>query len=325
VRAKRGECVRNPEPRAAVEALRDKPTSERRRLIRNLSVGLAWVEAGDAFQVTADDLATAKGRPSERAQAFLDTFAVSFGELGSTVAFRGFHPLRGRPIIRDEGQYYCTYHGNVLYALRQRLEEGLKPETGSAATEQRWERYNQTRRRYIEHRAVRMLGASLKTDLAWTNPTYSVDGGDAIEIDGLVILDRVALVLEAKGAPLTGPARRALEPRLKRDVETVLSAAADQAGRLSSAIEEGRTIEFRDSNGEPIPLDPQQLSRVFPIVVTLDDFSGLSTSAWALAEADLLDVPEPLLGSSAFTNSRLWWTSSNTPPSFPTSSCDGGD
>jgi hypothetical protein len=291
----RGGELHNPEFAPIAEGLRDAPKSKRRRLIRNMTIGYAWSHAGDAMQLTVADLAEHTGRAEDKASSFLEAFAIDFGSEEPTTAFSGSHPLRARPIIRDgEGHYFCTYHGNVLFALRSRFEEALKPREGDAATAQRWERYNRARAKYIEERAVALLRDGLKTDLAWVNPTYVIEGGDRIEIDGLVVIDTVALVVEAKGAALSEPAKRALEPRLKRDIEATLEEAAGQANRLSTAIEKREPIAFADRNGNPIPLDHAQLSRVFPIVVTLDDFSGLSTSVWALAEAGLLDAPEPL-------------------------------
>jgi hypothetical protein len=277
-----------------VEFLSKEPKRRQKRLIRNMAISFAWTRAGDAMQVTPPELAEATGRSEGVAAAFLDAFSLDFGQ-SPTFELRGSHPLRTRPIIRDgKGNYLCTYHGNVLFALRPRLEQALKPEASDRATTQRWERYNRVRRKYVEERAVSLLSDGLKTTSAWLNPTYVIGDGERVEIDGLVVLDTVALVVEAKGAALSAPARRALEGSLKRDIEETLERAAEQANRLAAAIEAHEPIVISDADGKPIPFDANQLSRVFAVVVTLDDFSGLSTSAWALAEAELLEAPEPL-------------------------------
>ncbi len=294
-RVLRGERPKEPSLAEVVGAIAAEPSKRRKRTITNLAVGYAWSRAGDAFQVTAADLAVATGRPASVAASFLSFFALEFGQVEPTLALRGSHPLRERPLIHDgDGHYLCTYHGNVLFALRRRLEDSLKPVNGDPASAGRWERYNRVRRRYLEGRAVSLLGNSLKTPLAWVNPKYAIVGGDRIEIDGLVLLDTVAFVIEAKGAPLSKPARRSLEPRLKRDIEAILEKATDQTSRLTAAIEREEQIEFWDSDGKRILIDQKELSRVFAIVVTLDDLSGLSTLVSALVEAGLLDAPEPL-------------------------------
>lgn len=291
----RGEAPEHEDFSDLATAIAGEPASARKALVRNLAIGYAWTRAGDAMQLTADDLAAAAGRALDAAGAFLDFFSITFGAVAGTTAFSGSHLLRTRPVIRDaDGHYMCTYYGNILYALRSRLEEQLKPRGGEAGSTQRWERYNRARRTFAEERAVSLLRAGLKTETAWVNPRYSIDGGDLVELDGLVLVDTVLFVLEAKGSALSPPARRALPPRLKRDVEEVLAVAALQAGRLTSAIEDRRTLTFVDSEGYALPLDTNALSRAFPIVVTLDDFSGLSTSLWSLAEAELLNAPQPL-------------------------------
>lgn len=277
-----------------VEFLLKEPKRRQKRLIRNMAIGYAWTRAGDAMQVTPSELAETTGRSEDVAAAFLDAFSLDFAQ-SPTFELRGSHALRTHPIIRDgEGNYLCTYHGNVLFALRPRLEQALKPEAGDPATTQRWERYNRVRRKYVEERAISLLSTGLKTSTAWLNPTYVIGDGERVEIDGLVALDTVVFVVEAKGAALSAPARRALEGSLKRDIEETLERAAEQANRLTAAIEAHERIAVSDADGTAIPFDSSQLSRVFAVVVTLDDFSGLSTSAWALAEAELLDAPEPL-------------------------------
>jgi hypothetical protein len=293
-RATRGEELEEQNFAPIAEFLSKEPKGRQKRLIRNMAIGYAWTRAGDAMQVTPSELAEATGRSDDVAAAFLDAFSLDFGQ-SPTFELRGSHPLRTHPIIRDgEGNYLCTYHGNVLFALRPRLEQALKPEAGDPGTTQRWERYNRVRRKYVEERAVSLLGEGLRTTNAWLNPTYVIGEGQRVEIDGLVVLDTVAFVVEAKGAALSAPARRALEGSLKRDIEETLERATEQANRLTAAIEAREHIAISDADGKLIPFDATQLSRVFAVVVTLDDFSGLSTSAWALAEAELLDAPEPL-------------------------------
>ncbi len=292
-RATRNQELKDENLAPVVELLSKEPKRRQTRLIRNMAIGYAWTRAGDAMQVTPLELAEAAGRSEDVAAAFLDAFSLDFRQ-SPTFELRGSHRLRSHPIISDgEGNYLCTYHGNVLFALRARLEQALKPETGDSATTQRWERYNKVRAKYVEERAVSLLSEGLKTTSAWLNPTYVIGDGDRVEIDGLVVLDTVAFVVEAKGAALSAPARRALEGSLKRDIEGTLERATEQANRLTAAIEAHERIAISDADGKPIPFDATQLTRVFAVVVTLDDFSGLSTSAWALAEAELLDAPEP--------------------------------
>jgi hypothetical protein len=270
-------------------ALAALPAREAEERIETMAVAWIFYARGDTFQVTPAQLASHTGVDVGRVASFLELFSVEFGQPEFGPSFMGQHILRQRPVIRDDdGNYLCTYTGNLLFALRHQLEDALKRDSAA------WERYNRVRKRYVEETAVACLGAGLKTPKAWTNLRYTIDGEGPFELDGLVTLDAVAVLIEAKAAALTGPARRGAPGRLKRDVETVLAAASSQAERLRLAFEEGREIALADSEGNPVTLSRRDIARVFSVVVTLDDFSGVGPTIWDLAEAGLLDLPEPL-------------------------------
>jgi hypothetical protein len=255
------------------------------------TMAIAWIfyAIGDTFQVTPEQLAEHTGVDVGRVGSFLELFSTEFGQPTFGPVFTGQHILRQRPVIRDgDGNYLCTYTGNLLFALRHQIEDALKRDSGA------WERYNRVRKQYVEDSAVAYLQAALKTPKAWANLTYTIDGEGPYELDGLVTLDAVAVLVEAKAAALTGPARRGAPGRLKRDVETVLAEASSQAERLRLAFEEGRDIALVDSEGNAVALSRRDIARVFSVVVTLDDFSGVGPTVWDLAEAGLLAVPEPL-------------------------------
>jgi hypothetical protein len=271
---------------AALAAL---PAREATKQIETMAIAWIFYGTGDTFQVTLEQLAKHTGVDVGRVGSFLDLFSVEFGQPAFGPAFTGQHILRQRPVIRDgDGNHFCTYTGNLLFALRHQIEDVLKRDSAA------WERYNRVRKQYVEDSAVAFLQAALKTQKAWTNLTYTIEGEGPYELDGLVTLDAVAVLVEAKAAALTGPARRGAPLRLKRDVESVLAEASSQAERLRLAFEVGREIALADEAGNPVALSRRDTARVFSVVVTLDDFSGVGPTIWDLAEAGLLEVPEPL-------------------------------
>lgn len=271
---------------AALVAL---PVREAAKQIETMAIAWIFYGTGDTFQVTPEQLAEHTGVDVGRVGSFLELFSVDFGQPAFGPAFTGQHILRQRPVIRDsDGNHFCTYTGNLLFALRHQIEDAFKRDSAA------WERYNRVRKQYVEDSAVAYLQAALTTPTAWTNLTYTIDGEGPYELDGLVTLDAVAVLVEAKAAALTGPARRGAPGRLKRDVETVLAGASSQAERLRLAFEERREITLADDKGNPVALSRRDTARVFSVVVTLDDFSGVGPTIWDLAEAGLLKVPEPL-------------------------------
>lgn len=288
-RVRAGDEPANTEADEVTAALAALPAREAAKQIETMAIAWIFYATGDTFQVTPEQLAEHTGVDAGRVGSFLELFSIEFGQPAFGPAFTGQHVLRQRPVIRDpDGNHLCSYTGNLLFALRHQIEDALKRDSAA------WERYNRVRKRYVEDNAVAYFRAALKTPKAWTNLMYTIDGAGPYELDGLVILDSVAVVVEAKAAALTGPARRGAPGRLKRDVETVLAEASSQAERLRLAFEEGREIALADGEGNPVVLSHSDTARVFSVVVTLDDFSGVGPTVWDLAEADLLRVPEPL-------------------------------
>jgi hypothetical protein len=288
-RCRAGDAPVDGEEDEVTTALVALPAREAATQIETMAIAWIFYATGDTFQVTPEQLAEQTGVDVGRVGSCLELFSVEFGQPAFGSAFTGQHVLRQRPVIRDgDRNHLCTYTGNLLFALRHQIEDALKRDSAA------WERYNRVRKQYVEDSAVAYLRAALKTPKAWTNLTYTIDGEGPFELDGLVTLDAVAVLVEAKAAALTGPARRGAPLRLKRDIETVLEAASSQAERLRLAFEEGREIALADSEGNTVALSRRDIARVFSVVVTLDDFSGVGPTVWDLAEAGLLDLPDAL-------------------------------
>ena len=115
---------------------------------------------------------------------------------------QGVNPVRERPLVKDaEGNYLCTNWGNLFYGLRPALEGAIKVD------QKLLERYNRIRADFVERTAAEALASALRTTTMYTNVKYW-DNGDACELDGLVIADTVAVLVEAKGVP-----SRACAPR----------------------------------------------------------------------------------------------------------------
>jgi hypothetical protein len=247
------------------------------------------------MQITTDELEALTGLPRPRIESFLGAFSTEFGQPEASPSFTGHHMLRTLPIIHDgSGHYLCSYVGNLLLALRPRCEEALKPADEVPTAAARWERYNRHRTLYVESRAAELLTSALRPESAWANVVYDLGEADVFELDGLLVLDSVALVIEAKAAALSAPARRGAPDRLRRDVERVLQEASDQLRRFHMAVQKLSPLSLRSADGTSMDFKAEDVTEAFSVVVTLDDFSGVGPTVWELAAAGLLDVPDPL-------------------------------
>lgn len=81
----------------------------------------------------------------------------------------------------------------------------------------------------------------------------------------------------------------------------ILVKAASQTARARRALEDGNR-SFRTARGEQVVI-PGKVTEVFPIVVTLENFSELTAPIWTIGEAGLL--PEGLTVPWALSLSNL--------------------
>lgn len=276
------------EPLAAVaRLLREGTPAERRAARRSAEFSVSFSSLGEAFQVNAAEIAGKVDVPREKIEAFLAAFSMPLGqEEGSASAF-DLHRIRNRPLLSDgEGNYILVSHIALFWALRPALEESLK---GSPA----WHHFERARAAFVERSALGYLGAAMPGAQSFEGVSFSLEeDGRSVEyeIDGLLIFDTVMFVIEGKSAPLGPASRRGAPRRLRRQLEEILAKAASQTARARRALEDGNR-SFRTVRGEQVVI-PGKVTEVFPIVVTLENFSELTATIWTIGEAGLL--PEGL-------------------------------
>ena len=262
----------------------------------------AWADFGDAATFSPLQIAKKAGLDPPVVDSVLKLFSLPFANRDPVEPVRDFFegrsPFRTRPILRD-GDDFAVIHGSVLVSsIRPRMEEAIKSSSG-------WEAYQKHRGGYVEDTALDLLEAifpgvsahrSLKyfvpdpqksaTELTPTQYTKLVEG------DGLLIVDDVAIVLEAKSGALTETARSGDVTRLTGDLKKIVADAADQAQRTRDRIEIDGGLRLRDESW----LDLSHIREIHSIAVSLEDLSGIAT------------VTSELVGAGILTSAHLPWT-----------------
>jgi hypothetical protein len=242
------------------------------RLIANQAQQAAFQLQRQGEQIlsfTAEDLAEAAAVPAEAAAAFFERFSVGFGEGEHVHLLTGLSPIRRRPFVRTpDGRHLLTSPVNLVWSLEPALENALKDEP-------EWETYQQRRAAWVEAKVVDALNDALRADAHFANLRYSSDGGDLFEIDGVVIVDDVCFVLEAKAGRLSDQARRGRVRALRPELERLVGRGSSQAVRLRNAILTGRNISFIDTQGSAVEVPLEAVENVEAVVVTLEDFGWL--------------------------------------------------
>lgn len=177
-----------------------------------------WDDPADASTFSGGAIATKADVDPPLVRRVIDLFAYDMAKRdpGSAAEefFSGHAPFRTRPILRDGGGSWVPVHsGLLLPAVRGRVEQQLR-DAG------RWDRYAKHRGDYLEKAALDLLVPHFPTATVRRGLEYFVPNPDArtpelvpgdftklVEGDGLLLVDDVALILEAKAGALTDPSR----------------------------------------------------------------------------------------------------------------------
>lgn len=256
-----------------------------RRIVETGVIGF-WSQVGDTLSFIAAALSDETGIPEDSVVAFLNWFALEFGDLRDSDWESSAREVRLRPLIRDGDEYLLTVPGNLLWSIRPRLEAALKPASNPSATQRHWARIEGARKSFVEDSAMDLLETALRPMLVHRNLEY-YHAGSWYEADGLMLIDTAAVVVEAKAGALTPPARRAAPKRMKSDLSKLLDDGAAQAERLSGLAAASESIRIRVSGAEE-DLDVSAVQHVFSVVVTLEDLGPFSIALWELQRAEIV-------------------------------------
>lgn len=270
---------------ALVDELVNLPAKQRNRAIKQTVVLGMWHRVGDLISFTIQELAAAAGVEEQQVTCFLAVFSQTFEQEIEPDPIKAIGAVRARPIMHDGNTYLCVDGGDLLWAIRKRLEERIKE-----ANQDAWHRYDRHRSTVTEQAALRYLSAALHPDEQWHSLKWKEDSQE-FQLDGLLLVDTVAITVEVKAGEFTPPARRSAPDRLRRDLTKLIGDAHGQARRARDRLRSADVVEFTGNRGEVIRIDVSNIVEVLPLTITLDDF-GAGPLVWELARAEFLQSGE---------------------------------
>jgi hypothetical protein len=234
------------------------------------------------------------GLSAQKVESILDLFTADLENEDATVLverfFCGENPFRLRPLLRHpSGRRVVVHEGLLIDAVRERVEEALK-------VAHLVDRYFQKRGTQLEVAALRHLKVMLPSGSVRGSFKYFIpcpdhpaeinpdDFTQLVESDGLLLVDDVAIVLEAKSGALSARARAGDPKRLHRDLTSLVTDAASQASRIRVRITTDQGLRLRDGSW----LDLSGVREIYSIAVTLEDLAGIATVTHELVLAGLL-------------------------------------
>jgi len=277
--------------------------SEKKLLKKTKHLLTPWVFSGlgTTFSFTVEDLAGESGKSVEICRRFLDRFSISFGEVPDDFMYpTPTHPLRVRPIVHHNGRFLCSAPALLLWGAKTAIEGWLDPNSpGAIYKDSRlWERYQKHRADYLVSEGVRLLSETLRHCESYQKLKYELTEDGQLkeyELDGLVLYDRCAFLIEGKAGRMTEPAQRGAQERMVSDLKKLLVESHAQAVRAEKYISASEKPEFYLPGRRMLRIDKSKLNTVFLVCLTLDPLDTFAPVLYQVAELGI------------FGNSRLPW------------------
>lgn len=230
----------------------------------------------------------------------LADFSIDLEIQSETVVSRylaGGNLLKRKPfasrLVNGERRWILIQPTSLLYAIRPALEDALKRSRSAAE-------YTDYRGELLESKGLAELVKVLKPDVAYQSVYYQDrDETQEFEGDGLLFIDRFAIIVEMKSKPLSPASLRGNPGRMFLDLKKIVLDAEEQAGRLRALLTDGRTFALRratllNSEGQAqsqvqdvqIPVAPGR--EVLTITLSLDNLNSVSTVVEELTRSGLL-------------------------------------
>jgi len=255
-----------------------------RRQIRNAVIGWTFLAVGDTCSFTTNDLAAASGATEGRARSFLDAFSLDFGSVPSRFRLpQATHPLQRRPIVRHPRGYLCPVPQMISWALRPGLEAMLNPgsEDARGATVSTWEGYQKARGSYLVKEAVRLIAEGLRSEKSYEGLKYTLNEEGRVEtydLDGLVLFDRMAFLVEGKAGQFRPAARRGAPKGMIEDLKKLVAEPHEQALRARRYIEHSASPVFETKDGQVVSYDKNRHATSVLVTVSLEPLDSFVTT-----------------------------------------------
>ncbi len=138
----------------------------------------------------------------------------------------------------------------------------------------------------LERRGLKRIAEAVRPDLALRRVEFAGDG-TLVKRDGLVLVDTVALAVEAKGGGLPPSARGGALAAQRKAFERLIAKGVRQ-GRdtLAALVDPAVAVTGVDEHGARVDAQPQTVTRTIAVVVTLEDLTTVTARIESLLPPD---------------------------------------
>jgi hypothetical protein len=253
----------------------------------------------------------------EVVQAVLTRFALEVGSLtpGQYSSPIDHSPLSDRPFVQWNDRYLLPVPGIIARDYVSLLEKDL------LASEKGFSRWRAT---VVDDLSVGYVASTLPGCQAFERLFYRVveDGEEKWpDVDGLVVFDEVAIIVEGKATPLSSPALRGDVQRARADLRRAIETATGQAERAGDYLRQNDPAIFYDEDqNEVARIGTGQIERLHLVLPTLHPLADYgmnpgklsalgitaSTDAWTVDVNDLRIISETVQNPAEFLHYLEW-------------------
>ena len=297
-----------------LDRLRNMRKKEAKRYLRFAMSEWTRVALGMVLSFSVDRIVELSGVTENQTEAFLEQVSIGFASTPADYVLPApVNVLHTKPVIRYNAAYFCAVPHLLPWCIKPTLEGLLS--AGPA-----WNSYQKQRSSFLVSTALSYLVHMLPGASAYENLYYPDEAGNETELDGLVLFDRYALLLEGKAGSL-GAARRAGPLKMKTQLESLVGEAADQVVRAHGYVRKSQAPSFRLQGGGTVSLDKSKYTEHVLMTVTLDVLDiftadmyqmleiGVVTThdlPWSVALTDLRAISDIIARPFEFTHFMRW-------------------
>jgi len=226
------------------------------------------------------DLAARSGVPTAATARILEALGKKPGDLKGANPEHFFmgNPTWEYPVIVLDDKYLCVMP-QAIFSHIHRIMHRLAGEAGILPV------LEARRSKYLEDKVADVLAnafpdASIRSGTKWRL------GAVEYETDHLVVVDKVAVIVEDKSHSLTERGLRGAPERVREHVRDLIGAPSEQSTRLATVIWRAKAGEPEATTSlVPFGVDFSGIERVIRVNVTLDDLTVLSLEETELKAA----------------------------------------
>jgi len=254
-------------------------TSENKQVIENYLLTELHFNFGDVMSFTAEELAEYSDVDVEATSKFLNTFSNDFPSLDKDAeVFPPVSILKSKPIMRHDGRYLVPSFPLLSFCVIGFIESNL-PRNKSLS-----KRYSNIKHDFILNKGLEYFKQILPSAEILPPNLYYGLGKDEAETDGMIIWDRVLIIIEAKGISISDKAKRGYELKMKDHIRNIIEKSYEQAKRTYNFILENENAEFRTKKRKKFTVKSSDFDDVIFVSLNLEPLGSWSMQVKATNE-----------------------------------------